>query len=355
MSLNHATPAAYYAKSESRNSYYDIAVQGLTGTTLDFIGGGAWHHATGDDKSNPQVSLYDVAAANGWTYANTNDAIRALNADSGRVLAVNPDIQDSDAMTYSIDVDRRIAAGEDILKLSDFVTAGINVLDNDDGFFMMVEGGKIDWACHANDAGAPIHDTLALDAAVAVDFAAAHPGECLIITTADHETGGLTIGFATTAYDTHFNYLSGQTISYVDFGSVVADMQATGATFDDALAAIQKYYGLTTEAGRNLSLTADDVAALQAAFNYSMAPDTAPAEESADYAAYALSYGGYDPLSVTVSHIMNNKAGLSYTSYAHTGLPVSVYATGVGAEAFAVSYDDTAIFDKTMNAMGLGK
>jgi alkaline phosphatase len=237
------------------------------------------------------------------------------------------------------------------------VTAGITVLDNDDGFFMMVEGGKIDWSCNANDAATTIQNTIAFSDAVqvAVDFAAAHPGECLIITTADHETGGLTIGFATTAYDTHFNYLSGQTISYVDFGSVVADMQATGATFDDALAAIQKYYGLTTEAGRNLSLTADDVAALQAAFNYSMAPDTAPAEESADYAAYALSYGGYDPLSVTVSHIMNNKAGLSYTSYAHTGLPVSVYATGVGAEAFAGSYDDTAIFDKTMNAMGLGK
>ena len=57
MSLNHATPAAYYAKMPSRNDYYDIAVQGITGDTLDFIGGGSWNQPDGDGT---QANLYDA-------------------------------------------------------------------------------------------------------------------------------------------------------------------------------------------------------------------------------------------------------------------------------------------------------
>lgn len=353
VSLNHATPAAYYAKSESRNSYYDIGMQALTGATLDYLAGGAFHHTTGDDKADPQTSLYDVATANGWNYVNTNDYIRALNSESGRVLAVNPDIQDSDALTYEIDRQRRVAAGEDILSLADFVTAGIHVLDNDNGFFMMCEGGKIDWSCHGNDAATSIYDTIAFSDAVqvAIDFAAEHADETLIIVTADHETGGMTIGFATTAYATHFNYLTNQTMSFTDFDAIIEDMRTNGATFEDALAKIQEYYGLTTEADQDLSLTDADVAALKAAFDLSMKNVTK--DEMTD--AELLLYGGYEPLSMAVSHIENNKAGLSFTSYSHTGLQVPVYAQGVGAEAFAGLYDNTAIFAKTMEVMGLSK
>ena len=91
----------------------------------------------------------------------------------------------------------------------------------------MTEGGKIDWSCHANDAKTSIMDTIALSDAVqvAIDFAAEHPEETLIIVTADHETGGMTIGFATTAYDTHFNYLENQTISWVQFDDVITEMR----------------------------------------------------------------------------------------------------------------------------------
>ena len=94
--------------------------------------------------------------------------------------------------------------------LADYVEKGIEVLDNDNGFFMMVEGGKIDWACHANDAASTITDTIALDNAVdkAVEFYNEHPDDTLIIVTGDHETGGLTIGFAGTDYDTCLLYTS---------------------------------------------------------------------------------------------------------------------------------------------------
>ena len=178
VSLNHATPAAYYAKMPSRNDYYDIAVQGITGDTLDFIGGGNWNQPDGDGT---QANLYDLARENGFNVVNTNEGIRAINADSGRTLAVVPDPNDDYAMQYEIDRLRLEAQGTDSLALSEIVKAAIANLDNENGFFLMTEGGKIDWSCHANDAMTSIYDTIALSDAVqvAIDFAAEHPDETL--------------------------------------------------------------------------------------------------------------------------------------------------------------------------------
>ena len=69
-------------------------------------------------------------------------------------------------MNYAMDA----AAGE--WQLADYVKKGIELLDNPKGFFLMTESGKIDWACHANDAAASIHDVLEMSNAVqaAVEF-----------------------------------------------------------------------------------------------------------------------------------------------------------------------------------------
>ena len=351
VSVDHATPAAYYAKQPSRNDYYEIAVQGITGDTVDFLAGGGFKKPTGANRD--QTDILELAREYGWIITESNEEVRSLSAESGRVLAVNPVLQDSKAIHYEIDRERLAAQGEDILSLADFVSAGIRVLDNENGFFLMCEGGKIDWAGHANDAATSIHETMALSDAVqvAVDFAAEHPDETLIIVTADHETGGMTIGFATTAYDTHFTYLTRQTISFTDFDGVIASHRDKQATFDEGLAAVETYYGLTTVPDQALTLTEGDVESLRAAWDESMKP----AEERENGAQEQLLYGGYEPFSMAVSHIMNNKAGLSYTSYAHTGLQIPVYAMGVGAERFSGLYDNTDIFSRTMEVMGLSK
>ena len=125
---------------------------------------------------------------------------------------------------------------------------GIEVLDNDNGFFMMVEGGKIDWACHANDAASTISDTIALDNAVAkaVDFYNEHPDETLIIVTGDHETGGLTIGFAGTDYDTFLTNFENQKISYAKFDSdYVTAYKENKTDFDTVMADVTTLFGLT--------------------------------------------------------------------------------------------------------------
>ncbi len=351
VSLDHATPAAYYAKATSRSLYYDIAVQGLAGTTLDFLGGGAFLQPKGKDGDKQDVM--EIAEENGWTVVRKPDEIRALTKDSGRVLAMVEDVDGSQAMQYEIDRLYKEANGEDSVSLAEMVKAAVSSLDNENGFFLMTEGGKIDWTCHANDAITSIYDTIAFSEAVqvAIDFAKEHPEETLIIVTGDHETGGMTIGFAATAYDTHFNYLQNAKVSYQEFDKVIAGMRLSKVSFEDALKSIEAYYGLTTTAEQPLSLNESDLASLKAAFDLSMT-------EKADRklgAAEALAYGGYEPLSVTVTHIFNNKAGIAYTSYSHTGLQIPVYAMGINAELFGGQYDNTRIFDKTMAAMGLSK
>lgn len=212
---------------------------------------------------------------------------------------------------------------------------------------MMVEGGKIDWACHANDAGSTISDTLALDDAVkeAINFYKAHPSETLILVTGDHETGGLTIGYAGTEYNTFLDNLSNQKLSYAKFDSDYVKKYKTNRTsFTDVLTDIKNNFGLITDtdsnaaAYPNLVLTSYEYNKLKAAYDMTVNGKTAKTQEE-----YLL-YGSYEPLTVTITHILNNKSGIGFTSYAHTGLPVGVFAQGQGAGLFGGYYDNTQIY-----------
>ena len=212
---------------------------------------------------------------------------------------------------------------------------------------MMCEGGKIDWACHANDAGATVNDTLALADAVqvAVDFAKDHADETLIIVTGDHETGGLTIGFAGTDYDTYLDTLANQTISYAQFDEQYVDgYKEAGTSFEDAMKDVETLFGLklSGEEGDRLVLTDYEVQRLEDAYTLAMS-DTEADEYTQEQ--YVL-YGTYNPFSVTVTHILNNKSGVDFTSYSHTGLPVAVFADGAGADSFNGYYDNTEIYQK---------
>ena len=352
VTINHATPAAFYAHIASRNEYYEIAVQ-MAQSGFDYFGGGSINKPTGAEKDQPDA--YGVMESNGYTIADTNDEIMALDSTSGKVYAVSPVLQDSGAMPYSIDLD----AGD--LTLADYVSKGIDVLDNESGFFLMCESGKIDWACHANDALSTITDTIAFTDAidVAIAFANEHPDETLILVTGDHETGGMTIGYAATGYDTAFNILNGQKISYVAFNELIGAMKEANPdlTLNDVMPVIKENFGLLAptdpdaaiEANADFVLTDYEYEKLQTGF----AESIKPAEERTANEETSLLYGSYDPLSVTLTHIINNKAGIGWTSYAHTGTPVPVYAWGDCAEAFGGSYDNTDVFNKLVEVCGL--
>ena len=336
VNLNHATPAAFYAHQSSRNNYYEIGME-LVASDFEYFAGGGLLKPTGDGT---QTSLYDLAEKAGYQVADTQSEAAAIDADDEKVLIIDEHLADSDAMSY--EMDRK--DGE--WALADYVAKGIEVLDNDNGFFMMCEGGKIDWACHANDAGATVTDTLALADAVqvAVDFAKAHPTETLILVTGDHETGGLSIGYAGTDYDTYLDNLTNQKISYAQFDEqYVANYKANKTPFETAMADVEKLFGLKMTGAQDdrLVLTDYEIERLRTAYELAMS------DEEVEYTQeqYVL-YGTYNPFSVTVTHILNNKSGIDFTSYSHTGLPVAVFADGIGAQSFNGYYDNTDIFNK---------
>ncbi|SCJ83995.1 Alkaline phosphatase 4 precursor [uncultured Clostridium sp.] len=305
----------------------------MADSDFDYFAGGELGQPTGKDKD--QRDIYEILEEKGYTVTRDKDEILSLDNESGKVYAINPELVGG-AMEYSIDMD------EDSLKLSDLVSTGINVLDNEEGFFMMVESGKVDWAGHANDAMSNIQDVVAFDEAIseAVKFYNEHPDETLIIVTGDHETGGMTLGQATTGYDTAFDLLSNQKMSYEAFDEVLKTyLEANpNASFDDTFSLVTENFGLLKEGEDNnlLVLTEYELNKVKAAYEETLKP----AEKRATGEEATILYGGYEPLTVTLTHILNNKAGIGWTSYSHTGLPVPVYAIGAGAEEFNGFYDN---------------
>ena len=130
----------------------------MISSDFDYFAGGGLLKPDGADGK--QKNLYETAKEAGYNVVLTKAEAEKINASSGKTIIIDETLADSDAMSYDMDLEN----GEWALK--DYVKKGIEVLNNDKGFFMMVEGGKIDWACHANDAASTISDTLALDEAI---------------------------------------------------------------------------------------------------------------------------------------------------------------------------------------------
>jgi alkaline phosphatase len=186
---------------------------------FEFFGGG---FAKGDfetsktaDPEGDSKDIPKIMQQAGYKIATTKSELAGIE-NSDKCWAYTTYDQ-SGALSYSID------RPEEDLSLADFTTEGIRLLDNPKGFFMMIEGGKIDWACHANDASSAIQDVLAFDEAlsVALAFEKQHPNQTLIVVTGDHECGALSLGYATTKYNTAFEILGHQKLSFQAFNAQV--------------------------------------------------------------------------------------------------------------------------------------
>lgn len=331
VSLDHATPAAFYAHVPSRGMYHEVALA-LAASGFDYFGGGGLR--------DPGDAL-ERARAWGWQVAVGREAMAGLRPGQ-RAIAINARLRDGQSLPYSMDM-----TPEDI-SLAEFTAKGIELLDNTKGFFMMVEGGKIDWACHANDAAAALADTLAFDRAVAVAarFAASRPGQVLVVVTGDHECGGLTLSLSGTRPMAFPEVLRHQRMSLQRFADEVLPGFARGpglGRFEALLPLLGELFGLGTDGAAPLALDAHELETLRAAFARSPAGG-GPAPAS----------GGYDPLAVALGSILGRKAGLGWTSQRHSGVPVSTSALGVGQERFSGAYDNAGLGRTLLALMGLG-
>lgn len=373
VSLDHATPAVFYANVDTRNKYFHIAQQAAA-SGFDFFGGGSFRYIdgyTGKDAAKwPELAQGEPNAVNLWTqFENSGYTIVHTLADlqavpaGAKCVAASANTQDSAAMHYEID---RAASGE--WSLAEVTAEAIRLLDNPNGFFMMVEGGKIDWTCHANDARTSIDDTIALDNAVAeaVAFAQSHPGEVLIVVTADHETGGLTQGWAGTMYGSGYQSLMSQTMSFQAFSEWLDEYQADPLSLWNLMSVVLEVFGPADADIRVLDLADDDemIAKIKEAFGLDYAALTdvqkTQLEEAYDRQLTGelirgseedyLMFGGYQPLAVTCTHLANARAGLGWTSYSHTAAPVPVMSNDA---RFSGYYDNTDLARKFAEVMGV--
>ena len=183
VTLNHATPAAFYGHNASRGNYYQLGLD-LVASDFDYFGGGGI--ARHDDKKDKlyRGDIYGLARQAGYTVSRSKEEFGRLKPGVGKVISVGAKAD----LPYAIDMDA------DTLRLADFTRQGIELLDNPKGFFLMVEGAKIDYAGHSRCLPGSVIETLSFDLAVAeaLKFADSN-GETLVVVTADHETGGLTL------------------------------------------------------------------------------------------------------------------------------------------------------------------
>lgn len=180
--ITHATPASFGSHVGSRGDEADIAPQYIKNKVDVLMGGGRAYFIPKSDKGSlrpDERNLLSDAEKSGYNIAFTRDAM--LRAKSGKLIG----LFEMGALTTN--------APEPTL--AEMTQKSLDLLSADkDGFFLMVEGGQIDWACHSNDAPGAIKQTIDFDNAIGkvLDFVSTHK-DTLVVVTADHETGGLCI------------------------------------------------------------------------------------------------------------------------------------------------------------------
>jgi alkaline phosphatase len=193
-SITHATPAAFIAHVNSRVEMEDIATYFLQ-TDLDFFVGGGLQYF--NQRKKDQRNLYTELEAKGYCMSNFQKT---------KLSEITPSPNQPFGWFSAIGEPDSVSGGRDYLPLAARMATDFLKNRTEKGFFLMLEGSQIDWGCHANNGPRAVAEMLDFDAAVgAVLRFAEADGNTLVIVTADHETGGLTLeqgeGFEILDYD----------------------------------------------------------------------------------------------------------------------------------------------------------
>ena len=186
--INHATPSGFYAHSNDRGAYYDISLQ-IPHTGFGYFAGSGFYDYKGKNGDKEPVDAY--LEKNGYTVSYGINEFTTESEGKDKMVFCQASNRQESAENYVSD-----AKKEEDASLAQMLELGIGFLGTDKPFFFMCEGGTIDWAGHDNRTMSMVTDVIDFDKAVKVayDFYLKHKDETLIVVTADHETGGLTLG-----------------------------------------------------------------------------------------------------------------------------------------------------------------
>lgn len=339
VAIDDATPGAFYAHVPSRSQYYDIGRQ-LAECGYQFAAGASLRGAF-DKQGNPTDLMKFFDEAN----VSVSYGLDSIDTTAQRLLVLSPFHKEKqNEIGFTID---SIAGA---LTLPALTRAGLDQLKrtSPDRFFMMVEGGNIDHAGHGNDGGTILREVINFNQALqeAYDFYLAHPDETLIVVTADHETGGMSVGCRETGYSVRLENAAGQKISKEEFSNLCRAMLRSRRiyTWDDMQEILRDELGF----GVNLKLTPEETERLHTMFDEVF-------EKRASGLDQKTLYATFDGFTNEVFNILNAKSGMGWTTGGHSGMPVPVYAVGVDSQLFSPLNDNTDIPAKILSIAGIEK
>lgn len=309
--ITHATPAAFSAHVENRQDYNSIMKQQLyKGIEVVLGGGSLFFESTGGGKRNDGKDLTEDIKELGYDYVTTRSEMNESNSDKLWGLFAEKDL--------AYDFDRVAEENQEEPSLAEMTEKAIEVLEKDEeGFFLMIEGSKIDWAAHANDPAGATGDILAFDEAVqvALDYAKEKQDTMVIVTT-DHANSGFSIGneSTTSGYDDLTFEESIMQMKDFKLSAEKFTSLAEGKSDEEVKALIKEYYGYT------------DIT-----------------DEELEYAKNGQ-----------INEVMKIRAKLGYTTGGHTGGDVylGVYAP-TGVEKLRGTVDNTELPQYIASNLGL--
>ena len=332
VAIDHATPGAFYAHVPKRSKYYRIGEQ-LAESNFDFFGGAGFHYPQGknDDK---KVNLYRNAEKAGYRIARgVEEAIeitRSRDQEINKLILVQ---KDDSATNHGSNLPYAIDRKEGDLTLAQIVSTAIPFLEaRHERFFMMVEGGMIDYACHGNDAATAFGEVWDMNEAmqVAYDFYLAHPDETLIVVTADHETGGLALG--NSDYTLHLDMLQYQHCS----AWVLSDLftQLFDSKKKPSWEEVQAIYREQLGFWDKVEISAEEEAKLKGLYKDACKGKTKDTKTM---------YKTINKLGDEGIAMLNEKAHIGWTTHAHSAHSVPIFAIGVNANLFSGWHDNSEI------------
>ncbi|MEC0181884.1 alkaline phosphatase [Paenibacillus peoriae] len=308
--IMHATPADFTAHYPDRKNYDALSMQQAY-NSVDVVLGGGGKFLEASERKDGQDLIAQIKDQ-GYDFVTTPEGLKK-STSSKLWGSFAPE-----ALAY--DMDRDVSKEP---SLAEMTTKAIDVLSkNDKGFFLMVEGSKVDWAAHANDPTGIISDVLSFDDAVkvALDYAKRNQNTVVVAVT-DHGNGGLTIGSSNTTS----NYDKTPLASFID---PLKKAKLTGEGLEAKLNAdrsnikevLSTYFGIT-------DLTDEEVKAIKEA-----------KEGSMNYA---------------VGPMISKRANIGWTTGGHTGGDVVLYTYAPNGDRPSGVIDNTEVNKYMTRVLGL--
>jgi alkaline phosphatase len=303
--INHATPASYLAHNESRKNYDAIANSYIDdGIKADVYLGGGWDYFIRDDRD-----LVDEFKTAGFHYVDSYDQLANVPNDKPLIGLFG-----NEGLPWALDDTNHN-------RLSVMTKAAIKQLENNKGYFMLVEASQVDWAGHGNDIASAMAEMtdLAITMQYLEQYVQSHP-DTLVVLTADHSTGGLTVA-ANGKYEWNPEFIRTMTQSAASIATQLMDNHVTKTLVEELL---------------HFDITEQEVASL----------------EQAKVAQKAATSKYNPPLYTAVKAIIDQRTNTGWTTGGHTAIDVPVFALGANADMFKGKIDNTDIAKKIFSLLG---